>query len=151
MTITELMNELQTLVRQYTTPITLGSIIALFGLMPAIFNGLMTMRGKADKPNDNQKTVLAYNEDDEMTDDRASIQLRQAFWVCDDCGQEFRIPDSTLPPLKCPNCGVIRYVKDEIPDDEKFAVTHECPLCHRHIQMLDGDTPEHCPYCGQDF
>ena len=79
-----------------------------------------------------------------------SMRLRESFWVCDDCGQEFRLPDGRLPPLRCPSCGATKAGDSIVADDEYDAETYICPVCGRKVMMLDGEEPEYCPYCGNE-
>lgn len=79
-----------------------------------------------------------------------SMCLRESFWVCDDCGQEFRLLDGSLPPLRCPNCWAMKADDSIVADDECDAETFICPVCGRKVKMLDGKEPEYCPYCGNE-
>lgn len=79
-----------------------------------------------------------------------SMRLRESFWVCDDCGQEFRLLDGSLPPLRCPNCGAPKADDSIVAEDEYYAETYICPVCGRKVVMLDGEEPEYCPYCGSE-
>lgn len=78
------------------------------------------------------------------------IHQRKTFWVCDECGQEFRLRDGTVP-VKCPNCDAFGYDEDEAADDEEYAESFTCPACGEVTEMLDGDEPINCPYCGLDI
>ena len=92
--------------------------------------------------------IPADSEDKEEDEEEPSeVMLREAFWVCDECGQEFRL-DSDSAPRFCPGCGAPVADDDDVAPDEYGASTYSCPKCFTKFSLLDGGFPECCPSCG---
>ena len=81
----------------------------------------------------------------------AEIHKREKFWICESCGQEFRLLDSNLPPATCPTCGAARDENILTDDAETGTIIRTCPACAKRVEMLDGQNANFCPYCGRQL
>lgn len=122
-------------------------VLVLTALATIIIRTIITKRIQDDLENDEPLKRTAHSE--KMPE--KAMFLRQTFWVCQECGQEFRLLSEGAIPEKCPYCGETGYDDINPTEDEIYAKIYTCPACGQMTQMLDGDEMEHCPYCGKDF
>lgn len=97
------------------------------------------------------KAVLCECEPMPTVSEWAEIAERAPFWVCDSCGQEFRLSSSGITPEKCPCCGGKMGTWKHIADAESRAASYQCQFCKEDIEMLDGRQPACCPCCGREL
>lgn len=78
------------------------------------------------------------------------LALLQGYWVCPECGQEFRLDNDTEAPKFCPSCEAEFATADKYPvPEEDEPSTYTCRACGGTVVLLDSDRPVHCPHCGR--
>lgn len=99
---------------------------------------------------DNEDDGDDWDDEDDEEEESPEIYFRPGFYVCDDCGAEFRLTDGVIPK-RCPSCGVATFKEeDEEPEDEEDTVRQRCPHCGKEFLTLDGEDPDYCPYCESE-
>lgn len=118
--------------------------LAALAALVCLFLDLIELAARSGRRN---KKVHEDEDEDAEEEEPGEVMRREAFWVCYNCDQEFRI-DSNNVPRFCPGCGSPVVDNGDTAPDECDAATYTCPNCFTRFVLLDGDFPECCPSCG---